>query len=99
MRTLARRTHEPHISSLEQLFQLHRIPSVRAIDGCFFPLSACVASDRLLCEGDMKKSFLLRLDMADYDKIANLSDKYEVSMRQIILMALNEFVEREEEEK
>ena len=47
----------------------------------------------------MKKSFLLRLDKADYDKIANLSDKYEVSMRQIILMALNEFVEREEEEE
>ena len=46
----------------------------------------------------MKKSFLLRLDKADYDKIANLSDKYEVSMRQILLMALAEFVEREEEE-
>ena len=47
----------------------------------------------------MKKSFLLRLDVADYDKIADLSDKYEVSMRRIILMALAEFAEREEEEK
>ena len=97
MRTLARRTHEPHISSLEQLFQLHRIPSVRAIDGCFFPLSACVASDRLLCEGDMKKSFLLRLDMADYDKIADISDRYEVSMRQVILTALEEFMKKVKE--
>ena len=42
----------------------------------------------------MKKSFLLRLDMADYDKIADISDRYEVSMRQVILTALEEFMKK-----
>ena len=45
----------------------------------------------------MKKSFLLRLDQADYDKIADISDRYEVSMRQVILTALEEFMKKVKE--